>query len=262
MEHSAIYKGTIHHCRVNPKSHEFRYRLFMMYLDVDNLDVSFKKSWLWSVNRWNLAYFRRSDFHGDPQIPLREAVQNTVFDQTGVQLHGPVRMLSHLRYFGINFNPVSFYFCYDNAETLRAIVSEVENTPWGERHAYVHMLTPNQKAPYTFSFAKNFHVSPFMPMQMDYRWSFSELNEHLQIKMTSYQEGTSKFYAGLDMKRVPIAGFALDKILLKFPLMTLRVIMGIYWQAFCLYLKKATFYSHPNSGSRVTWPWEKRSSRK
>ena len=140
---SAIYEGTVRHRRRRPRLHAFTYRVFLMYLDLDDLDDVFQGRWLWSTQRPALARFRREDHVGDPSVPLDEAVRDLVAARTGHRPAGPVRLLTHLRYFGYVMNPVSFYYCFAaDGAGLEAIVAEVNNTPWGEQHCYVLRATP------------------------------------------------------------------------------------------------------------------------
>ena len=135
---SCIYRGHVRHRRFTPVEHAFRYPLFMMYLDLDELPHVLDVHPLWSARRPAPAWFRRRDYHGDAAVPLDEAVRATVAEQTGSRPRGPIRLLTHLRYFGYCFNPVSFYYCFDEEDRrVETIVAEVNNTPWGERHCYV-----------------------------------------------------------------------------------------------------------------------------
>ena len=135
---SCAYRGQVRHRRLSPVPHDFRYSIFMMYLDLDEVDRVFDRRWLWSARRPALAWFRRADHFGDSRRPLRDCVADLVAQEAGRRPEGPIRLLTHLRYFGHCFNPVSFYFCYDPAgERIEAVVAEVHNTPWGERHCYV-----------------------------------------------------------------------------------------------------------------------------
>lgn len=157
--HSCLYDGWVRHRRFAPRAHAFRYRLFMAYLDLTELDRVFRGRWFWSTRRPALAWFRRADYLGDPSVPLDQAVRDCVERNTGVRPRGPIRLLTHLRYFGYVFNPVSFYYCFDTADTrVETIVAEITNTPWGERHAYV--LSARGEQPLRFRFGKAFHVSP------------------------------------------------------------------------------------------------------
>ena len=135
--HSCIYNGWVRHRRYEPTGHEFRYRLFMMYLDLAELPQLFDRYWCWSTRRAALARFQREDYHGDAAKPLDEAVRDSVARVTGRRPSGPIRVLTHLRYFGYIFNPVTFYYCFDESGTqVETILAEITNTPWKERHAY------------------------------------------------------------------------------------------------------------------------------
>lgn len=243
---SAIYRGAVHHARSHPRLHRFRYRMFMMYLDLEELDTIFAGRWLWSLEHTNVASFRRADFLGPSDVSLDTAVRDRVAHATGTRPLGPIRLLTHLRYFGYVQNPVSFYYCFDATDTrVETIVAEVTNTPWGERHAYVLPVEHGPDGPLGMQLRKRFHVSPFLPMDQEYDWWFSPPAERLQITMQNRAGGVTTFVASLDLRREPITAASLRRVLLHFPWMTLTVVAGIYWQAFRLWWKGAPFHSHP-----------------
>jgi len=166
--YSCLYEGWVRHRRYAPRAHAFRYRLFMLYLDLDELDTVFRGRWLWSTRRPALAWFRRADYLGDARVPLKQAVLDRVEQATGRRPRGPVRLLTHLRYCGHCMNPVSFYYCFDETgERVDTVVAEITNTPWGERHVYVLPVDPDQRVLH-FRFDKRLHVSPFMAMDLNY----------------------------------------------------------------------------------------------
>lgn len=252
---SAVYEGKVVHRRFAPHPHAFTYRMAQLYLDLDEIDAVFRHRWLWSVNRRNLAEFRRSDFIGPNDVSLAEAVRRRLAQVIGERPVGPIRMLTHLRYAGVIFNPVTFYYCYaPDGVTLDAIVAEITNTPWLERHVYV-LPAPAARAKgrwLQWDFAKTFHVSPFMPMDRRYDWRFSVPGDDLCVHMDVLREGRREFDAWLQLNRRALTGSALARVLWRYPLMTAQVIGQIYWQALCLKLKHSPFYGHPGSRGKST----------
>lgn len=252
-ESSCLYEGEIRHRRFGKPGNEFRYRVFLACLDLAELDSVFRGRWLWSTRRPNIAWFRRADYLGDPKTPLDKAVRDRVFAETGFRPEGPIRLLTHLRYFGHNFNPVSFYYCYAaDGETLDTIVAEIENTPWNERHAYVlPVRTAFDPEPrLRFRFPKQFHVSPFFPMEQLYDWRFTQPGRSLSIHMENFENGGKCFDATLTLERREIGAAALAGALARFPLITVKVIVAIYWQALRLWWKGARFHPHPGPAAK------------
>jgi DUF1365 family protein len=220
----------------------------MMYLDLEELPTLFKGRPLWSSDRPTLAWFRREDHFGDPTVKMDEAVRGLVAERTGAHPTGPIRLLTHLRYFGFCFNPVSFFYCFDPSDShVETLVAEVNNTPWGERHCYVLPESMNlgdgRKKRYRFE--KQFHVSPFMDMNMRYDWRFVEPDRELVVHMENHDGDTKHFDATLTLEREEISAGSLMKVLAIHPWMTGKVIAAIHWQAFRLWWKKAPFYVHP-----------------
>ena len=249
MTKSCIYEGTIRHRRFRPRPNTFQYRLFFMYLDLDELPTLFDIHPLWSYEKPNLAFFRRRDHFGDPSIPLDIAVRDLVEKQNGCRPNGPVRLLTHLRYLGHCFNPASFYYCYDRQDThVDAIVIEIHNTPWGEHHCYVLNAAENQhpmKDWRRHTADKVFHVSPFIDMDIRYDWRFRLPGKTIRVHMIDYQKESRLFDATLALERRSISRQMLSRVLLRYPAQTVKVITLIYWQALRLILKKTPFYAHP-----------------
>lgn len=245
---SAIYEGRVRHRRHGPRAHAFEYRMAQLYLDLDEVDRVFAGRWLWSSSRRNLAEFRRSDYLGPPEMGLADAVRQRVQQATGARPGGPVRLLTHPRYAGYVMNPVSFYYCYAaDGATLAAVVAEITNTPWRERHAYVLDVAAAQAQgrSWHWEFAKAFHVSPFLPMDRDYHWSLSAPADDLLVHMEVLRDGEREFDATLSLQRRPLDGAALARVLWRYPLMTAQVLAAIHWQALRLWLKGTPIYDHP-----------------
>jgi len=252
---SAVYEGIVHHRRYGPCAHQFQYRVAQLFLDLDELDRVFADRWFWSLNRRNLAEFRRSDYLGPAAKPLGDAVRDCVARTTGRRPTGPIRLLTHLRYAGHSFNPVSFYYCYtDDALSIDCIVAEITNTPWHERHAYVLAAQGAQRhgAALQWTFEKAFHVSPFIAMDRTYQWQLSTPGERLNIQMGVLRAGELEFDAALALQREPLNAASLSRVLLRFPLMTTQVVTAIYWNALRLWLKGTPVNSHPSIAARMT----------
>jgi DUF1365 family protein len=218
----------------------------MLYLDLAELPQLFDGVPFWSARRRALAWFKRSDYLGPPEVDLDTAVRDLVQIRTGNRPAGPIRLLTHLRYFGYSMNPVSFYYCFDaSGERVETIVAEITNTPWAERHQYVLRCGAGARVN-RFDFAKDFHVSPFMPMDMRYRWSFNDPMGRLYVHMQNFRQGKAVFDATLALHREPLSTGALLRALAQFPLMTLKVIGAIYWQALRLWVKRTPLHGHPD----------------
>jgi DUF1365 family protein len=227
----------------------FQYRLFFMFLDLAELPVLFDIHPLWSYERFNIACFRRRDHFGDPTIPLDQAVRDLVEDRLDNRPNGSIRLLTHLRYFGHCFNPASFYYCYDPADNrVETIVVEIHNTPWAERYCYVLGVEQNEHANDNWrrhQFAKEFHVSPFIDMDIRYDWRFRVPDDSLRVHMIDYENGKKLFDASLALRRREITSRALNRVLIRYPVLTGKVVIMIYWQALRLILKRTPIITHP-----------------
>jgi len=250
--HSGLYEGWVYHRRMTPIRHEFTYRLWMAWLDLDELEDVFRGRLLWSTSRPALLRYRREDHLGDPNLPLDQAVRNLVQNQLGRCPEGPIRLLTQLRYAGFWMNPVCFFYCYrPDGETIDAIVAEVNNTPWNEQHCYV--LDPNapdsgsldQETGAHLTGVKEFHVSPFMGMDQEYHWTLHTPGESCSLKLANHEQGKRIFDADLKLTRRELTTFRMAWTAVRYPFQSLRVFAAIYWQALKLWWKKCPPYPHP-----------------
>jgi len=248
---SCIYEGELTHRRHRHPARALRHRLFMMYLALEELPDLFDGFPLWSARRPSVAWFRRKDHYGESSVPLEDAIRDVVAHARGHSFSGPVRLLTHLRYFGYGFNPVSFYYCWDRGdENPQTIVAEVNNTPWNERQMYV---IPGASSGVTrYSTAKTFHVSPFLGMDLDYEWVFHTPGATLLAEVHVRRDAEAVLDARLQLRRRPIDGRELSRLLIKKPLMTLQIVHAIYSEALRLWLRGASFYPHPNATGHRT----------
>ena len=242
-----IYTGTVVHRRFTPFTHFFNYPLFMAFIDLDTVNTFLKKSWFWNVNKKALVAFHREDYHGKPDIDLSDSVRKTVHKSIGKEIKGPIRLLTHLRYFGYCFNPVSFYYCYDEMDSeVEVIMAEVTNTPWKERYPYIIYNKNGKSKLLKANFNKKLHVSPFWGMDHDYEWMFNQPDKDLFVYMKNFKSNRKVFDATLKMKRILFTKKELVKQIIKFPFITTVIVFRIHFQAFKLWLKKAPFFIHPN----------------
>lgn len=250
-------EGTVRHRRKYPIRHEFQYSTGMLALDLDEWDRVTETSPLFSLERFNWLSLRRSDYFQPEAGSLTDAVRDQVETATGWRPDGAVELITHPRYFGYVFNPVSFYFCYrpgDNpadGPVPKVIMAQISNTPWHERHVYC-METLHEDAngqgwhSERFEFSKRFHVSPFNGMEQHYQWTFSFRGPDLRIHMNVLEADRKHFDATLVVQRTPLTRKEVHRSLRKFPMEAIKVTAGIYWHALKLKVKGAPFYTHPD----------------
>ena len=235
MIDSGLFVGTLRHRRFTPVAHAFTYPLFMALLDIDRISELMRVSAVTSYNRWNWASFNDCDHLGDPSRPLRDRL---VVDATryGIELpDGPIFLLTHLRYLGYCFNPVSFFYCFNRAEQLQVVLAEVRNT-FGGAHNY--WLRPDSASP-TFRAAatKSLYVSPFMPVDLEYAFAFTSPAGRLVAHMNTVKAGSVCFDATLSLERRPWSSAEIRRALVRYPAMTATVMAEIHWQALRLWWK-------------------------
>ncbi|WP_339515037.1 DUF1365 domain-containing protein [Pseudomonas sp. RL_15y_Pfl2_60] len=242
---SAFFSGTVQHRRFAPKPHDFRYRMGFIYLDLDEQDQVLGLSRLAGRGRFAPFAFRETDFL--PQftrvgIRLIDAVRLRVQQATGQIPEGSICLLAQPRSWGLAFNPASFFYCHDRNGKLLAILCEVSNTPWRERYHYVVPASDNARQ--EVSVNKAFHVSPFLPRDVEYRMAFSPVSERLGIHMADWQGSDKLFDASLSLTRSELTRKNLYRYLLSFPWMTGKTVIAIYWQALRLLIKRTPLFNH------------------
>ena len=238
---SAIYAGTVVHARLRPKRHRLSYQVFNLLLDLDELETLDLR--LFGVERLGLLSFRRSD-HGDGITPLRDWVADRLAEAGIVWDDGRVELLCYPRMFGYAFNPISVYFCYAKSSELCGLLYEVHNTH-GERHTYV-MSAPLVDGEVRHTAGKTFFVSPFMPMQCTYKFRISPPSEQVRISIHEDDAEGLLLTASFTGRREALTDRALLGLLLRYPLMTLKVVAGIHYEAMKLLAKGIRFFDwHP-----------------
>ena len=255
---SALYTGTLHHLRHAPGRHAFTYRVTMLYVDLDELPSLLERAGPLRPGRFGLLSFHRHDYLPAsaavrPGLAgLTEAARDEVEAQLGTRPAGPVRLLTYPRWLGHVFNPVSFYYLFaPGGERLEAVLAEVSNTPWKERHAYA-LLASDQGV--SASFAKRFHVSPFFPMEQRYAWRLSPPGPLLRVEMRNLEPGpsggTEAFRVSLSLERRAFSAGQLWRAALSFPAMSAKAVLAIYWQALRLWMRKTPAFEHPATRAR------------
>lgn len=263
-----MYEGWVGHTRRTPHVHRFRKKLFLLYLDLAELPDLFDRFWFWSARRWAPVRFKRSDYLGPENIPLRQAVAQRI-EAAGLPIpSGPVRVLTQMRQLGYVFNPLSLYFCFDDCEKLELIVADVSNTPWGERHSYVlprdvfvgddaansTRFDPSDASQLGTPINKEFHVSPFLPMDLEYRWRVTRPGERMRVSLSNWRGREQVFIVEMQLRRQEINHRSMAGLLLRYPFMPQQAIATIYWHAFRLWRKKTPFFPHPNNSETRTPP--------
>lgn len=238
---SVLFVGQVRHRRFTPHHHALNYSLFMPCIDLDEWPTLMGSTCLLGESWWHWARFKRQDYVGEGE--LKEAVQQKVAELTGEHLTGKVMALIHLRYFGLYFSPVNFYYVYDEQNNWRYLLAEVSNTPWNERHYYAIPAGAERLA--QWQHPKAFHVSPFNPINQTYQWHVREPDERLMVHLECWQ-AEKQFDATLQMQAQPFTAKKLLWLLVKTPVMSVKVMFGIYWEAMKLWIKGVPVYDHPD----------------
>jgi DUF1365 family protein len=248
MKRLQLFEGWVSHSRSKPVEHRFHYRMFQVWVDLKQIDTLDQISRWWSSTSFNLVQFKRQNYLPSEQSLYQETC-STIKRHTGNEFEGNAYLLANLSYWGVCFNPVVFIACYEGDE-LRYLVSEVHNTPWNQRFTYVHDASsahakPDAKGFHVANFDKEFHVSPFMPMDLQYRWKYKIDDTRFFINMVLSQDNESIFNVTMQLDGKPLSRTRANLLPFRFPLICIKVIAAIYWQALCLWFKRVPFFSHP-----------------
>ena len=267
---SCLYRGIVRHRRYAPVWREFRYSLYFLYLDLAEFPQLTRRGLFGWLQRFRILRFDRGDHTGDPAEPLESTIRNLAEQQLGRRPPGPIRLLTQLRHFGYIINPISLYYCFNQEDTrLDCVVAEVTNTPWGERCCYVvDCLKQQPGGLYRQRSRKQLHVSPFLPMELEYRWRLTAPGRRLLVHLDdlpasppaapgTFDLESRRHIAGqarpanrlldatLLLQRQTLTGMNLMFCLARFPLMTIRIAVAIYLQALRLWWRKVPFHAHP-----------------
>ena len=242
---SALFEGRVSHHRTAPARHVFHRRIDLLAIDLDEWDQVFRGRWLWGHHRFKPYSVRRCDHLGDPRRPLKEAVGDWIESTGRARPAGRIMLMTLPATFGFVMNPVSFFLCFDAADQLQWVVAEVNNTPWAERQCY--LLDPRRETPAERTIGKAMHVSPFLPMDLQYRWTFDWSESRLGVAFHCQRASETILSVVLQLERKAWSPAALRRWVVRHPLAGLGVWLDIYTQALRLKLKGVPFYPHPRT---------------
>lgn len=237
---SGIYTGKVFHQRSEPTLHKFDYKIYLFWLKLSELDslAQYVAGFSQDKRGFSAVNFCRKDYLGDQKMALEYSVLSKMNDLSDTVLDGDIFMLGQVRTFGLYFSPVNFYYLRNADGLYTHMLAEVSNTPWNKRHHYLVDLQNQQDC------EKAFFVSPFNPMDMQYKWQVQQPGDTLKLHLSCYKD-TKHFEAAIDMQLKPLNSATLRSSLFSIPSMTIKTMFGIYWQAVKLFFKRVPIYTHP-----------------
>jgi hypothetical protein len=239
-QESGIYTGTVFHKRSVPKVHKFDYRIYLFWIKLKEVDTLSQNVSGFTVNKsgFSVVNFLRSDYLGESSLDLETCILDKMNSLSEQVLSGDIYMLGQIRTFGLYFSPVNFFYLRSSSGEYTHMLAEVSNTPWNKRHYYLVDLSEQKDC------EKAFHVSPFNPMDMEYKWQIQQPSDTLKLRLSCFKE-TLHFEAAINMQKKPLTSATLRSSILSIPSMTLKTVVGIYWQALKLFFKRVPIYTHP-----------------
>ena len=253
MTASALYTGHVMHHRLRPRVHRLRYRMFSLLLDLDEIDALATRLRLFSRGRFNLMAFHDRD-HGDGSARPLRAQAEALMAEAGLAHGGAIRLLTMPRLLGFAFNPLSVWFCHDRAGLLSAIIYEVHNT-FGERHSYLLPVAATAGDDVQQDVTKRFHVSPFLPMAMTYAFRVHPPADRMAVAITASDDEGPVLFAVHRACRTELSDRALLHAAVTHPLLTIKVVVGIGWEALRLWLKRVPVHHHPGTAPPAPEPF-------
>ncbi|PKH07142.1 DUF1365 domain-containing protein [Moritella sp. Urea-trap-13] len=241
--HSGLYQGSVTHRRFSPRKNSFTYQIAMLGLDLDELEDVIDQHWLLGKNWFNPIRFFEKDYLKNDPGTLRQRINNKVAKLGGDWDGSRVLMLAQCRCLGIYFSPINLYYCFEQSGDCKYMLAEVSNTPWNQRHYYLVDMQSSALTP------KEFHVSPFMTLDMQYRWRLTTPGQKVKVNIDNIDLNDNKLFAvSMRLDKTKITTIELGKSWITLPFSVIKVLCLIYWQALKLVAKRIPFISYQKHG--------------